>query len=152
VANLARLLPNLGGPGEGIRRLYAAVVGSIALYGAPVWWRNLRANNKSLDVIRSVQRLVALRIVRGYRTIALGAALALAGTPPWKLEAEARAEIYAFCAKACAEGGGRPTPRAVKLARVQARRRVFERWKESLESARKAEQHAPRQDQHSTHA
>jgi len=35
VAGLARLLPNLGGPGEGVRCLYAAVVRSIALYGAP---------------------------------------------------------------------------------------------------------------------
>jgi len=42
-----------------------------------------------MDVLHSVQRLVALRIVRGYRTIALETALALAGTPPWELEAEA---------------------------------------------------------------
>jgi len=33
---LCRLLPNLGGPGGRVRRVYAAVVGSVALYGAPV--------------------------------------------------------------------------------------------------------------------
>jgi len=137
VASLARLLPNIGGPGEGICRLYAAVVSSITLYGAPVWWRDLRANNKSLDVLRSVQRLAALRIVRGYRTIALEAALALAGTPPWELEAEARAEMHEFRARARAERGGRPTPRVAGIARVQARRRVFERWKRSLEDTRR---------------
>jgi len=40
---------------------------------------------------------MALRIARGYRTIALEAALALAGTPPWEIEAEARAEMQFPC-------------------------------------------------------
>ena len=34
---LARLLPNLGGPGAAVRRVYAAVTHSVLLYGAPVW-------------------------------------------------------------------------------------------------------------------
>jgi len=34
--NLARLLPNLGGLSGRVRRLYAEVVHSIALYAAPV--------------------------------------------------------------------------------------------------------------------
>lgn len=39
-AALSRLLPNLHGPGlhlDGPRRLYADVLGSMALYGAPEW-------------------------------------------------------------------------------------------------------------------
>jgi len=81
VAGLLRLFPNLGGPGEEVRRFYAAVVTLIALYGAPVWWEKLRASRRRLDTLRSVQRLMALRIIRGYGTIALEAALVLAGTP-----------------------------------------------------------------------
>ncbi|XP_067208489.1 uncharacterized protein [Linepithema humile] len=34
-AALGRLLPNLGGPNNGVRRLYANVVQSVLLYGAP---------------------------------------------------------------------------------------------------------------------
>jgi len=34
---LSRLLPNLGGSGGRVRRVYAAVVASVALYEAPVW-------------------------------------------------------------------------------------------------------------------
>jgi len=33
---LSRLLPNLGGPGENVRRLYTATVHSMLMYGAPV--------------------------------------------------------------------------------------------------------------------
>lgn len=35
-AVLARLLPNLRGPSTRVRRLYAAVVHSVLLYGAPI--------------------------------------------------------------------------------------------------------------------
>lgn len=37
VGALCRLMPNLRGSGERKRRLYANVVSSIALYGAPIW-------------------------------------------------------------------------------------------------------------------
>lgn len=37
VGALTRLLPNLGGPCEAVRKLYVSVVHSILLYGAPVW-------------------------------------------------------------------------------------------------------------------
>ncbi|KOC63910.1 hypothetical protein WH47_02406, partial [Habropoda laboriosa] len=33
---LCRLLPNLGGPNEWVRRLYEGVVRSMTLYGSPV--------------------------------------------------------------------------------------------------------------------
>jgi len=40
---LSRLLPNIGGPCCAVRRLYANVVHSIALYAAPVWAADMRA-------------------------------------------------------------------------------------------------------------
>lgn len=77
-ASLGRLLPNLGGP----RRLYMGVVRSMAMYGAPIWHRALTANKSSVAILRKAQKAVAVRAVRGYRTIAHEAACALAGTPP----------------------------------------------------------------------
>ncbi|XP_039306397.1 uncharacterized protein LOC105197338 [Solenopsis invicta] len=47
--SLARIMPNLGGPGEGVRRLYMGVVRSIALYGAPVWWPPQEAWSCSME-------------------------------------------------------------------------------------------------------
>ncbi|XP_020296619.1 uncharacterized protein LOC109861396 [Pseudomyrmex gracilis] len=40
-AALAHLLPNLGGPREHVRKLYLAVVHSVLMYGAPVWYEAL---------------------------------------------------------------------------------------------------------------
>lgn len=34
---LHRIIPNLRGPGEGRRRLYANIIFSVALYAAPIW-------------------------------------------------------------------------------------------------------------------
>jgi len=45
---LSRLLPNLGGPGGRVRRVYAAV----ALYGAPVWAADVVATRRLKDLLR----------------------------------------------------------------------------------------------------
>ncbi|XP_076660102.1 uncharacterized protein LOC143363389 [Halictus rubicundus] len=68
-AALARLLPNVGGPDLKVRRLYTEVVRSIALYGAPVWHRSLEASTPSRKLLERVRRRLALRVIRGYRTI-----------------------------------------------------------------------------------
>ncbi|XP_063544344.1 uncharacterized protein LOC134752604 [Cydia strobilella] len=59
---LGRLLPNLGGPNAPCRRLYAGVVRSTALYGAPIWAGRLTEATKAL--LRRPQRVVAQRMVR----------------------------------------------------------------------------------------
>ncbi|XP_047535139.1 uncharacterized protein LOC125069640 [Vanessa atalanta] len=85
-AALGRLLPNVGGPGSLCRRLYAGVVRSMALYGAPIWIDALTAGNRAL--LRKPQRVIAVRGIRGYRTVSWTAATLLAGDPPWELQAE----------------------------------------------------------------
>jgi len=70
------------------------VVGSIVLYGAPVWHAELRASRVSRDDILAVQRILALRVARGYCTVAREAAMVLAKQIPWDKQAEARARIY----------------------------------------------------------
>ncbi|XP_047528973.1 uncharacterized protein LOC125065436 [Vanessa atalanta] len=89
-AALGRLLPNVGGPGSLCRRLYAGVVRSMALYGAPIWIDALTAGNRAL--LRKPQRVIAVRGIRGYRTVSWTAATLLAGDPPWELQAEVLAE------------------------------------------------------------
>jgi len=85
---LSRLLPNLGGPGGRVRRVYAAVVNSVALYGALVWADDVLATRRLRDLLRRLQRRVAIRVVRGYRTISHAAATVLAGMPPLDLAAQ----------------------------------------------------------------
>ncbi|KMQ84759.1 reverse transcriptase [Lasius niger] len=65
---LCRLLPNLGGPDESVRRLYAGTVHSMLMYGAPVWAEKLEATRKAKDAMHQLQKRVANRICRDYCT------------------------------------------------------------------------------------
>lgn len=127
---LARLLPNLGGPGGACRRLYTGVVRSMALYGAPIWADALSARN--MPLLRRPQRVMALRAARAYRTVSHTGACVLAGSPPWDLDAEVLSERY-WQAVAAQEEGLRPHPREVAQWRDEARDELFRRWKERLE-------------------
>lgn len=91
---LHRLLPNIGGPDEAVRRLYAGVVRSMALYGSPVWANSLSKDRRSRAQLNALQRRVAIRIVRGYRTISYEAAMLLARCPPLDIQASMSASIY----------------------------------------------------------
>jgi hypothetical protein len=62
---LCSLLPNLGGAGLGVRRLYEGVVRSRVLYGAPVWAEVLSASRRSLALVRGLHRVTAIRMIRG---------------------------------------------------------------------------------------
>ncbi|CAB3247680.1 unnamed protein product [Arctia plantaginis] len=99
---LARLLPNMKGADDSCRRLYSGVVRSMALYEAPVWAARRRSSAKASNValLRRPQRVLASRIIRGYRTISFKAASLLAGTPPWDLEAKTLAALYQWCNEA----------------------------------------------------
>ncbi|XP_064075082.1 uncharacterized protein LOC135194143 [Vanessa tameamea] len=126
-AALGRLLPNVGGPETPCRRLYAGVVRSMALYGAPIWVDPLTARNKAL--LRRSQRVIAVRAIRGYRTVSWTAATLLASDPPWELQAEVLAEVYCFRVEARASGD---CPELVEVKRVRplAQRALIRRWEE----------------------
>ena len=64
VSGLGRIMPNLGGPCERVRRLYMRVVRSIAMYGAPIWCGPLVASSRNSDLLRREQRRMAIRIAR----------------------------------------------------------------------------------------
>ncbi|KAJ0179790.1 hypothetical protein K1T71_004381 [Dendrolimus kikuchii] len=88
---LSRLLPNIGGPEATCRKLFEGIVRSMALYGAPVWADRLAARN--IVLLRQAQRVLAVRAIRGYRTVSFEAASLLAGSPPWDLEARVLASL-----------------------------------------------------------
>ncbi|XP_026324446.1 uncharacterized protein LOC113233538 [Hyposmocoma kahamanoa] len=124
---LHQLLPNLGGPSEGVRRLYGGVVRSVALYGAPVWSHRLTGVRRCRAMLNGVQRRMAIRIARGYRTVSFDAATVLARFPPLDILAEMDARIYTRLRQA--EEAAPPE------VRWQERRRAFAKWRERLEQS-----------------
>ncbi|CAH2104358.1 unnamed protein product [Euphydryas editha] len=130
-AALGRLLHNVGGPDSPCRRLYAGIVRSMALYGAPLWVDALSAHNKAL--LRRPQRVIAVRVIRGYRTVSWTAASLLAGDPPWELQAEVLAKVYQFRSGQRANGE-RPSVDQVGRIRALAQRALIQWWKEDLGS------------------
>lgn len=91
---LSRIMPNIGGPRAGARRMYAAVVQSIALYGAPIWAQEMCMDRQIKKMIHRAQRTMAIRVSRCYRTVSFRAATLLAGTPPLEYVARAHQESY----------------------------------------------------------
>lgn len=91
---LGRIMPNLRGPIESKRRLYANVVHSVLLYGAPVWHEGLMASRKNQRRMNRVQRTIALRVIAAYRTTSFIAATLMARLPPLHLHASMRARIF----------------------------------------------------------
>lgn len=92
---LNRLMPNLHGPGERKRQLYAKVMTSVVMYAAPVWGDALASSpERILRPLRRLQRTVAIRVVAAYRTVSFDAATLLARMPPWVLEASFRKRVF----------------------------------------------------------
>ena len=125
---LRRLLPNLSGPNASCRRLYAGVVRSMALYGAPVWALSIRTRPIKLV---ACQRVMAIRMIRGYRTIAGESANLLAGLLPWDLEATALQRVYEWRVEA-QRRGVTPLPREVEARREELRRDLRAVWRARL--------------------
>ncbi|XP_076764834.1 uncharacterized protein LOC143431782 [Xylocopa sonorina] len=93
-ANLGRPLSNLGDPDRRVRRLYAGIIRSMAMYKDPVWSDDLMVSNRSMQLLRNVWRRLNIRVIRGYRTVSYEVATALAGLPPLELLATADAYVY----------------------------------------------------------
>ncbi|CAB0038687.1 unnamed protein product [Trichogramma brassicae] len=81
---LLGIMPNIGGPRSSQRRLYASVVDSILLYGAPAWTEAAKTH----DYVRraaSIHRRACLRVICGFCSISHEASYVLASIPPLKL-------------------------------------------------------------------
>jgi hypothetical protein len=132
---LCGLLPNIGGAGTGVRRLYEGVIRSQVLYGAPIWAGDLMANRRSLTLLRRLHRTTAIRIARGYRTISHASASVLAASPPFELQALALQQVYDHLRDlGSGDGGTQPTncDRPVQDVLREVKRRIWERWRSQL--------------------
>jgi len=87
---LARIMPNMGGPLEDRRRLLSSVVHSVLLYGAPSWAHTLVYVPGNVRTLNRAQRRVLLRCVCAYRTVSAAATNVIASTPPADLLAKER--------------------------------------------------------------
>lgn len=124
-SEVGRLMPNIGGPKSGRRRLYLGVTQSILLYAAPVWEGALSVE-KHRRKMASVQRACALRVVCGYRTVSEQAALVLASSPPIDLLAAERRVCYEAKKAGCLDW---------PLAKGETLRRWQERWSSAVDGA-----------------
>ncbi|XP_018347292.1 PREDICTED: uncharacterized protein LOC108751555 [Trachymyrmex septentrionalis] len=111
-ASLGRLTANIGGPGECRRRVYATVVMSVVLYRAPVWAQAIATDGVTRRAAARLQRQLALRIIRGYRTVSYEASLLLARLVPFDLLADRLRRSY-LRRRALIERDGFVAPRAI---------------------------------------
>jgi len=118
---LSRLLPNIGGPDCAVRRLFANVVHSIALYAVPVWATEMRVTPRIRRLMYRAQRRAAQRVIRAYRTTSHAAATALAGILPLELQADMHAEVYRRI-KELRKANPNAPPRAERMVKLHARR------------------------------
>lgn len=88
--SLWRLMPNLRGPTEKKRHLYANVLASIILYAAPVWAHRAIVKGKVQDTLRRLHRNISQRMIAAYKTVSLDATAMLSRIPPYHLMIEAR--------------------------------------------------------------
>lgn len=91
---LTGLMPNLRGPCEPKRKLFANVVLSVLLYGAPVWSTYLYKDKRMTNSMNQSIKVICNRVCGGYRTVALEAATLLARIPPVLLQADYRRRVY----------------------------------------------------------
>ncbi|CAI6370065.1 unnamed protein product [Macrosiphum euphorbiae] len=91
---LARIMPNMGGPREDRRRLLSSVVHSVLLYGAPSWAHTLEIVPGNVRTLNRAQRRVLLRCACAYRTVSEAATDVIASTPPADLLAKERETVF----------------------------------------------------------
>ena len=131
-ASLMRLMPNLRGPEERRRRLYANTVNSVIMYGAPIWADAITKNRFIRENLRRIQRCVSLRVISAYRTVSHEAAAVLARQIPLDILAQEHARVYN---RTCAarEKGLVLTDRQRSGLRNMERAESVSEWKRRLE-------------------
>jgi hypothetical protein len=96
-AHLERLASSVEATANERRRTFAASAGRAergSAYESAIWARELMDRRRSVQLVRRLHRTVAIRVVRGFRTISAVAMVVLAGVPPFELQALRYHEIY----------------------------------------------------------
>ncbi|KAG5327721.1 PO11 protein, partial [Pseudoatta argentina] len=131
---LARLTANIGGPGERRRHLYATVVMSVVLYGTPIWAQTVSSDRGILWDVRRLQRQLALRIMRGYRTVSHESAAILSEMVPFDIIADRLRRSYLQRRMIIVRDGGIAPQVSLILAEME-RRRSVSKWREFCRAA-----------------
>ncbi|KAL7290414.1 hypothetical protein TKK_0016103 [Trichogramma kaykai] len=93
IGALTRIMPNSGGPRSSRPKLYAHVVDSILLYGAPIW--SMAAQKRAyIRQTESAHRLACLRVIGGRPHVSYEATYVFAGIPPLVLLADEGTQLY----------------------------------------------------------
>ena len=119
VLMLSRVMPNWSIIGQTKRRMLAATFTSTILYGAEAWGQVMDIR-RHRNLLASVQRRVALRVCRGYRTLSVEAAQVLASLIPIDLLVEERKQLW----------------EKPQYAAEKYRRQTLERWVERWDANR----------------
>ncbi|CAB0041810.1 unnamed protein product [Trichogramma brassicae] len=90
---LSRIMPRTGGPRSSRRKLYANVVDSVLLYGAPIW-SSATETQAYWCQAESIHRRACLRIISGRPHLSHEATYVLASIPPLALLADERTRLY----------------------------------------------------------
>lgn len=98
ITALSKIMPRMGGPKHKNRILYAHVIWSVVLYAAPTWHRGI-LTKKYLNMLERINRNLALRVCRGYRTISTNALYVIAKIPPMQLLIQERIDVHNGMAK-----------------------------------------------------
>lgn len=91
---LSRLMPNVRGPSEEVRKLYSNVVRSTFLYAVSSWKSVFSRRRAIWNEAIKVNRKLAIRIISGYRTVSDVAAGLLSRSPPIDILAKNYAWLY----------------------------------------------------------
>ncbi|CAB0031263.1 unnamed protein product [Trichogramma brassicae] len=122
IGALAKIMPNSGGPRSSRRKLYAHVVDSILLYGAPIW--STAAQKRAyIRQAESAHRRACLRVIGGRPHVSYEATYVLAGIPPLALLADERARLYS---------------RRREDAKDEERLATLSKWQEAWDRSKKA--------------
>ncbi|CAB0034430.1 unnamed protein product [Trichogramma brassicae] len=122
IGALAKIMPNSRGPRSSRRKLYAHVVDSILLYGAPVW--STAAQTRAyIQQAESAHRRACLRVIGGRPHVAYEATYVLAGIPPLALLADERARLHG---------------RRREDAKDEERSATLSKWQEARDRSKKA--------------
>jgi len=124
--------PKPWGTGRTVRRMYAAVVYSLVLYGDPVWASDVAVTRRLRDLLGRLQRRVAIRAVRSYRTVSHAAAMVLAGMPPLDLAVQMYDNMYRRV-RGIRNSGAEVTGKIRRVIKDRARRSMILEWQRALE-------------------
>lgn len=130
-ASLGRLLPNVGRT----QRSYATAMQSVSLYGAPVWVGRVAASRKVQAIIHRLQRWLAVRNTRSYRTASYVANTALAGVIPAEYLENLYAEVYRRMRDPNHPESACLRPGVLEKIKKEARRRVILEWQVAIDSS-----------------